>query len=73
MVKSRFTGKEYDENKSIRLINMTQVAAYMAYGLELLDLFESKDHKTGKHILVAVFDRESTNEAYKLWCEHKLN
>ncbi len=75
MVNSRFTGKEYDPNpqKICKIVNPTQIAAYIGYGVELLDLFKSEDHKTGKPILVPIFDKETSYEAYKLWCEHKLN
>lgn len=72
MVKSSFTGKEYDPAKSCRIINMTQLACYMDYGIELLDLYTSKDMKTKKPILVGIVDREGSYEAYKLWCDHKL-
>lgn len=73
MVKSNFTGKYYDPQKSCRILNMTQLASYMDYGVELLDLYTSKDYKTKKPILVGVVDRNDSYEAYKLWCEHKLN
>lgn len=73
MVKSNFTGKTYDPNKCVRLINMTQLAAYMEYGVELLDLYTSKDYNSNKPILVAIVDREASKEAYDLWCKHELN
>ena len=73
MVKSNFTGKKYDPGKSVRILNMQQVAAYMDYGVELIDLYPSKDNKTGKPILVFIFDREESKEAYDLWCNHELN
>lgn len=73
MVKSSFTGKMYDPNKSIRIINMQQLAAYMANGVTLLDIYISKDYKTNKPILVGVVDKEESYESYKLWCEHRLD
>lgn len=72
MVKSIFTGKEYDPEKTYRIVNPLQIAAYMSNNVELLDLFVSKDYKTGKPILVGVFDKEASYESYKLWCERKL-
>lgn len=72
MVKSNFTGKSYDPNKCCRILNMMQLAAYMDYGVELLDLYVSKDYKTKKPILIGVVDRENSYDAYQLWCEHKL-
>ena len=72
MVKSNFTGKTYDPNKAVRILNMPQAAGYMDYGVKLLDLYTSKDIKTGKSILVFIFDREESKEAYDLWCKHEL-
>ena len=72
MVKSNFTGKTYDPNKAVRILNMHQAAAYMNYGVALIDLWSSKDTKTGKPILVFIFDREESKEAYDLWCNHEL-
>ena len=48
MVKSNFTGKQYEPNKSCKILNMQQLAFYMANDVELLDLFVSKDYKTKK-------------------------
>lgn len=71
MVKSNFTGKIYEPNKSCRILNMTQLAFYMSYGVELLDLYVSKDYKTQKPILVGVVDKSNSYEAYQVWCERK--
>lgn len=73
MIKSNFTGKSYDPNKSCRLLNMQQLAFYMSSGVELLDLYVSKDYKTKKPILVGVIDKAESYEAYKLWCDHKTD
>lgn len=72
MVKSNFTGKTYDPANAVRILNMQQVAAYLNYGVNLIDLYSSKD-KNGKPILVFIFNREETKEAYDLWCNHELN
>lgn len=73
MIKSNFTGKMYDPSKSVRIVNMQQLAAYMANGVELLDIYISKDYKTERPILVGIVDKEESYESYKLWCEHKLD
>ena len=73
MVKSSFTGKMYDPNKSVRIINMQQLAAYMSNGVTLLDIYISKDYKTERPILVGIVDKEESYESYKLWCEHRLD
>lgn len=71
MVKSNFTGKIYEPNKSCRILNMTQLAFYMSYGVELLDLYVSKDYKTQKPILVGVVDKTDSYAAYQEWCNRK--
>ena len=73
MVKSNFTGKTYDPTKAVRIINMQQLAAYMANGVELLDFYASRDYKTNKPILVGIVDREASKNAYDLWCKHELS
>lgn len=71
MVKSNFTGREYETKKVIRILNAQQAAAYIKHGVELLDLWLSKD-KDGKPILVFIFDREESKEVYDMWCKHEL-
>lgn len=71
MVKSNFTGKSYDPDKSCRIVNMTQLAFYMSMDVQLLDFYVSKDYKTKKPILVGVVDKTDSYEAYKLWCDQK--
>lgn len=73
MVKSNFTGKHYDPNKSCKILNMQQLAFYMENGVELLDLFVSKDYKTKKPILVGVVDKVDSYEFYQLWCDKKTD
>ena len=52
---------------------MQQLAAYMANGVELLDIYISRDYKTDKPILVGIVDKEASYESYQLWCDHKLD
>lgn len=73
MVKSKFTGKSYDPDKSCRILNMAQLAFYMANEVVLLDLYVSKDYKTKKPILVGVVDKVDSYNAYQLWCDRKLD
>lgn len=73
MVMSETTGKSYDTNSVVRLVNMQQLAAYMANGVELLDIYSSRDFKTNKPILVGIVDRKASQKCYDLWCKHELN
>lgn len=72
-VKSAITGKTYEPKNVCRIINVTQLAAYMLAGVELLDIYPSRDRITNKPILVGVVDRKDSYEAYKLWCDYKLD
>lgn len=71
IIKSDFTKKTYDTKDVVRILNANQAAAYVEYGVPLLDLWLSK--KDGKSIFVFIFNREKSTKAYDLWCDHKLN
>lgn len=73
IIKSNFTKKIYDSDEVCRIINMSQLASYIDCGVELLDLYTSKDYNTGKPILVGVVGKQDSYEAYKKWCNHELN
>lgn len=71
--RSQVTGKKYDyfSDQIVRVLNLKQAMAYLNFGVELLDIYTSRD-KEDRPVLVFVFDRESSREAYDLWCKHKL-
>lgn len=72
LVVPRIKGMPYDPNKVVRILNTQQTAAYLKYGAELLDVYQSIDVKTGAPLLVYIFDRDKTKNLYDLWCKHKL-
>ena len=72
IIKSKFTGKEYNTKDVCRIVNTLQLASYLEYGITLLDIYTSRNYETGKPILVGIVDKKESYEAYKLWCEHKL-
>ena len=72
MVKSNFTGKDYDPAKCCRIVNMMQLAFYMDNDVELLDLYVSKDYKTNKPMLVGIVSKTDSYEVYKIWCNNKI-
>jgi len=47
--------------------------AFISNGAELIDIYTSKDRKTGNPILIFVFDKESTKDLYELWMKHELD
>lgn len=71
-VHSDVTGKYYIPSKVVRIVNILQSVAYLNNGAQLLDIYPSKDYKTGKPILVFIFNRQDTKNLYDLWCRHEL-
>lgn len=69
---SKVTGEYYDASNVVRLVNVAQIAAYVANNAELLDIYASSDRKTGKPIIVGVFDRSETADLYDKWCRYEL-
>ena len=71
--RSQVTGKKYDyfSKDVIRLLNPYQCAYYLDQNVELIDIYTSKDRNTGKPVLVYVFDRASSREAFSKWCERE--
>lgn len=67
MIKSDTTGRVYDPSKCIRLVNIKQLMFYMKNGVEILDIYTSKDFKSGDDILVYVVDRVASQDIYKKW------
>lgn len=65
--KSDFTGKEYCPNDVVRLVNVRQLLFYMRNGVEILDIYPSKDFKTNDDILVFIVNKKDSQEAYKKW------
>ena len=43
----------------------------MTKGIEILDIYPSKDFKTGEDILVYVVNKKESQEVYKEWQELK--
>lgn len=74
LVKSRITGREYNETDCIYISNMLQCQRYLSFlGPEyLLDILYTGTHR--KDSLVFVFKRcPETREAKELWDNHELN
>ncbi len=69
MVHSEITGKDYDIKKVVRIINIRQVCTYLNLNIKPLDIYSSVDFKTNDPVLVFIFDREETRDAYKRWRE----
>ncbi len=70
---SETTGKTYCPEDVIRIVNYKQTAVYALSGLEILDFYPSRDFKTGKPIMVALFDKKKSQEIYKKWRNFELD
>lgn len=66
-VQSCVTGKIYDPNKVVYILNTLQTYKYIENNAELLDVKLGFDNK-----LCFVFDKENTYELYDKWCKREL-
>ena len=71
-ITSEYTGKTYCPNDVVRILNAYQATLYWTYGLEPLDIYPSRDFKTGKSVLVFLFDQKKSQELYEKWCNFEL-
>ncbi len=71
--RSSITGRKYDyfSKDILRIINLQQVDFYMnEKGIIPLDIMLSDDrNKPGKKVVLFLFSREETKEAYSDWCQ----
>lgn len=68
--RSAITGKKYDVFDDVLiLVNPSQSAYYVSLGLNLLDVRLGSDKKTGNPILLYLFKRSETKEAFDMWCK----
>jgi hypothetical protein len=66
---SKVTGKEYCPDECIRILSFKQIIYYYGKGIYPVDMFPSRDYKTGMPILVFMVKKEDSKEAYKEWLE----
>jgi len=64
--------RPYYPSEVVRIVNSKQFKLYIANGIYPVDIYTSMDRKTGKTILVMIFLKEETKEAYELWCKYEL-
>jgi len=66
--RSEITGRNYDLFQCVKILNISQAIFYLNHNVKLMDLQISKD-KQDKDILVFVFKKSDTKDAYDLWCK----
>lgn len=64
--------RSYYSSEVVRIVNSKQFKLYIANGIYPIDIYTSLDRKTGKTILVMIFLKDETKEAYELWCRYEL-
>ena len=73
MLMSSLTGEYYDENDSIRIVNIKQALFYWINNVRPLSIYPGKDLKTGEPILVFIFKKSKTKDLYKEWLATKAD
>lgn len=63
---------ELDKNE-VRVLNIFQVIYYMNRDVLPKSFYPSIDYKTGEHVLVFIFDKNESAEAYASWQNNKAN
>lgn len=71
-IKSTIFNKEYYAHEAVKILDPTQAALYWIHGLQPLDMYPSRDRKTGRAIIVYVFSRIDSKPLYDLWCKYEL-
>ena len=69
VVHSDVTGKDYYPSQVVRLVNIRQICSYMRLGKKPIDIYPSIDFKSSNPVLVVLFDRNDTKDAYNRWCD----
>lgn len=72
LIRSQLTGKYYDVNDSIRIVNPLQAATYIHKGAMPLEIYTSKDFTNNRPVIVYLFSKSETKELYIKWCNHEL-
>lgn len=68
---SKITGRTYELFSQIRILNIQQCIFYLENGVTLNDIEISEDRRTHQPIMVFLFNRADTYDAYDKWCKRK--
>ena len=66
-----FIPKPYAASDAIRILNTAQAAFYWADGVQPVDIYSSKNRKTGEPCIVYVFLRDEQQDSYDAWVKLK--
>ena len=73
VIKSRLGDFEYESKDVVRILNPKQRDLYLLNGIVPKDIYVSIDGETDERVLVYIFLKEDTRDAYQKWLNHELN
>lgn len=68
---SKITQRKYNLFEQVRILNIQQVIFYLQNGVPLNDIEISESKKTDGLVLVFLFNKRDTFDAYNKWCKRK--
>lgn len=71
-VKSNLGDITYNNKEVVRIVNPKQRDLYLMNGIMPKDIYTSIDSQTGEKILVYIFSKEETYDAYQKWRSYEL-
>ena len=72
IVKSNLGDFTYDSKDVVRIFNPKQRDLYLMNGIMPKDIYTSIDNKTEEKILVYIFLKDDTRDAYNKWRSYEL-
>ena len=67
MTRSQKTGKIYEEQDSVYIVNPVQAYEYLNHDAVLYDIFPGRDRR-----IVFVFNKTEVQPLYDAWCNYEL-
>lgn len=71
-IRTNLKARDYHVGEICRIINPKQQKLYIKNHLYPIDIYTSIDFDTGEDMLVMIFLKEETKEAYKAWKNYEL-
>ncbi len=72
IIKSNLGDLTYNSKDVVRIFNPKQRDLYLMNGIMPKDIYTSIDNKTDEKILVYIFSKEETRDAYSKWLNYEL-
>ena len=72
ITKSNLGNFSYNTNDVVRIKNPKQRDLYLMNGIMPKDIYTIIDEKTDEKILIYIFEKDDTREAYEKWCNYEL-